>query len=52
MKLKTIALSTAIIVATTASAFATCGGKQRISCADGSIYDHSKGGCVSTEVTS
>ncbi|MEO0746786.1 MAG: hypothetical protein AAFZ10_00255 [Pseudomonadota bacterium] len=51
MKLTTVALSTAIVIATTAAAFATCNGKQRISCAEGSIYDHNKGTCVSTDVT-
>lgn len=51
MKLTTVALSTAIVIATTATAFATCHGKQRISCAEGSVYDHSKGTCVSTDVT-
>ena len=51
MKLTTVALSTAFVIATTATAFATCNGKQRISCAEGSIYDHNKGTCVSTDVT-
>ncbi len=55
MKLTTVArntaLSAAIVIATTAAAFATCNGKQRISCAEGSIYDHNKGTCVSTDVT-
>ena len=50
MKLTTVALSTAIVIATTAAAFATCNGKQRISCAEGSIYDHNKATCVSTDV--
>lgn len=51
MKLKTIVLSSALVIATTAAAFASCNGKQRISCADGTIYDASKGICVSTIVT-
>lgn len=51
MKFTTLTLSTIMMLATTATAFATCHGKQRISCAEGSVYDHAQGACVSQDVT-
>ncbi|MEO0752520.1 MAG: adenylosuccinate lyase [Pseudomonadota bacterium] len=51
MKLTTLTLSAVMVLATTVTAFATCQGKQRISCAEGSVYDHAQGACVSLDVT-
>ncbi len=51
MTLRTLTLSALLVAATTASAFATCNGKQRISCAEGTFYDHDSGGCVAVSDT-
>ncbi|MEL7012437.1 MAG: chitin-binding domain-containing protein [Pseudomonadota bacterium] len=49
MKLKVIVTTTALLVMSSAAAFATCKGKghqQVMSCADGMTYDATTGTCV------
>lgn len=52
MKLTTLALSSAIMFATATAGFASCRGNHSISCAEGTVYDTSKGACVSVEISS
>jgi hypothetical protein len=52
MKLTTLTLSALLVAASTVTAFATCNGKHRISCAEGTVYDHESGGCIAAKVSS
>ena len=52
MKLTTFALSTALIIATASTAFASCRNHQTMSCAEGTIYDVGKRACVPVNVSS
>lgn len=52
MKLTTLALSSAIIIATATAGFASCRNHQAMSCAEGTIYDVNTRSCVPVEVSS
>ena len=52
MKLTTLALCTAAIIATTTAGFASCRETHAMSCAEGTIYDVGTRTCVTVDVSS